>query len=121
MQCAPDQNGKQQAQTPANTPQLAACSSPVRDIANILRLPPIIEEDYGSLCRSIAVKGPPKLTRQCNTLVDVIHNLEQQGFNIYGSSFRHASMRNPSDAITEDTGRSHPVYASTSAPRSISK
>lgn len=122
MQRAQDQNGKQLVHTPANTPQLAACSSPVRDIdANILRLPPIVEEDYDSLCRSIAAKGAPKLRRQRNTLVDVIRNLERQGFNIYGSSFKHSSMRNPSDATTEDTGRSHPVYASAPAPRSISK
>lgn len=115
MQHAPDQNGKQQVQTPVNTPQLAACSSPVEDIdVDILRLPPIVEENYDSLCRSIAAKGPPKLTRQRNTLVDVIHNLEQQGFNIYGNSFRYASMRDPSDAIIEGNGRSHSVQSAAS-------
>ena len=120
MQRAPDQNGKQQAQTPANTPQLTACSSPVQNVdANILRLPPIIEEDYDSLCRSIAAKGPAKLTRQRNTLVDVIRDLEQQGYNFYGNSLRYASMRNPSDATAEGAGRSHPAHGV--ASRSNSK
>jgi len=101
------------AQTPANTPQLKA-SSPVQHIGNsisnnILCLPPIVEENYGVLRRSLLVVKPPKLTRQHNTLVDVALNLEAQGYNIYGSSWcRKASMRIPSDSTIVDAGRSQP-------------
>ena len=93
--------------TPANTPQMKACIPSHRVGDDVLKLPPIIEDNYNALCRSLAAKGPPKLVRQRNTLVDVVLDLEDQGYNIYGN----APSRNSSILMALDTisgGRYHP-------------
>lgn len=105
---------KAESETPANTPQLKACS-PLQHIGeDVLRLPPIVEEKYEALSRKIAAKGPPKLIRQRNTLVDVALDLEDRGYNIYGSPSKNIS-REVLHGVFE--GRSHESNATAYSSR----
>ena len=87
--------------TPANTPQLQPGCETKNISSDDFHLPSPVRKQYNSV-RGTQV---PTYTRQTNSLLDVLLDMQRSGYNFYGkASSRYFSTPTASDAFSGEIG-----------------